>query len=64
MEDIDMEKGCNYRQQVGSCDRLLAMAAVKLNVLVTDMIYHRVLAVLLEIQLIVPTAFCKPRSFY
>jgi hypothetical protein len=31
MENIETEKRCNYRQKVGSCDRLLAMAAVKLE---------------------------------
>jgi hypothetical protein len=32
MENTEMEKGCNYWQEVGSCDRLVALqAAVKLK---------------------------------
>jgi hypothetical protein len=33
-ENAEMEKGFNYRQQVGTCDRLLAMAAVKLRMFI------------------------------
>jgi hypothetical protein len=31
VENTETKKGCNYRQQVRSCDRLLAIATVKLK---------------------------------
>jgi hypothetical protein len=36
MENTAMEKGCNYGQRIGSCDRLPAMAAVELEECVTE----------------------------